>query len=691
MQKFLIKNLDCASCADKLEKKIKNLSSVREVKISFATGTLYIDCDDWDAVRDVIAALEPSATLESMDAPSTKDSRAQTFSFFTQQFFLLITLIASFLLIVTLDYLYPQLPVYPFVSLGVVIYLISGRNVFRGALKSLKNREFFDENILMLGASIAAFCIGAWEEAVSVMLFFSTGEYLQEISVQKSKAAINQSANLTPSFAHKISTDSQVLDVDPKTLQVGDRILLYAGEMLPCDARLLQNHASFNCAAISGESLPINAKEGEEILSGSIALKESIQLEVLRPFEKSQIAKITELIASATTQKSKTESFITTFARYYTPVVFVIALLIAILPPLLNFGSFEEWIYRALVVMMVSCPCALIISVPIGYFGGLAAASKHGILIKGANYLEALSQLGLIAFDKTGTLTQGKFSVTDIIPAPNHTKEELLESALCAQSLSNHPIAQSIKALGSAKNFSIDTYEEFAGMGVRAVTQNEEILAGNEKLLQHFHIPYESKEIQGSVVHIAKNQNYLGYLLIADVLKSDSKDAILALKKLGIDSVMLSGDGEAPCRVIAEQLQCPYYHSLLPQDKARIFSELKAKASKKVAFVGDGINDAPTIALADVGMAMGSGSDISTQSADVILLNSSLSTLLKSIKIAQKTKNIIYQNIFFALGIKAAFIILGLLGMASIWEAVFGDVGVALLALANAMRALKIA
>lgn len=744
MQTFQIKNLDCASCADKLERKLRESSGVREVQISFATNTLRIDCDDISAVRELIGSLEPKVQLTQ---------KIQKISFFTPQLFGLLGLIALFLVSIGLWHWSGMSSRVDSMSYDVVgikllwigIYLISGRNVFRGALRSFRHREFFDENVLMLVASMAAFGLGAWEEAVSIMLFFATGEYLQEVSVRRSKEAISEGANLVPSVAHRLekhssfddlnlgavttldpasmpvknfastaitssttlsgaktiesiqdranlAQDLDLADIDPRDLREGDIIVLYPGEMLPCDSVLLEESASFNTAAISGESLPIESKKGEEILSGSIALGKALKFQVLRPFEKSQIAQIAELIASATLRKSPTENFITTFARYYTPLVFAFALALALIPPLVFAQSFEEWAYRALVVLMVSCPCALVVSVPIGYFGGLAAASKRGALIKGSNYLEALSKLSTIAFDKTGTLTKGMFEVIDICPSDGFSKDEVLANALCAQNLSNHPIAQSIRQ--AYQNLShkhhISEYEELSGLGVRAVCNDHEILAGNDKILHTFDIAHDTCYVKGSVVHIVRDKQYMGYILIADVLKSEASAVVGELRRMGVEPIILSGDGEYPCKVVADKLGCAYQHSLLPQDKARVFSEIKARSSAKVAFVGDGINDAPTLALADVGVAMGSGSDISAQSADVIITNNSLQALLNTIQIAKKTKTIIYQNIALALGIKGVFIVLGLFGLASIWEAIFGDVGVALLALANAMRCSRV-
>ena len=782
MTTYKIQNLDCANCANKLENALNALPSVRQAKISFASDTLMIDCDDLEEVKSCIAKIEPQAQI-------TQSKTKNLYEWFNAELVMLVGLIVVFLASLVFEHKYLDyfdddkgepsiLEIFAtahsnalngdfwlvgLYALWVAIYVLAGRSVLKGAFHSFGKGEFFDENVLMLSASVAAFCIGASEEAVSIMLFFSAGEYLQNLSVKKSKESINALSSFDLPKAHRIdsscsasfgglssetsvaksSTKSSVdstsatdtTDIDAKELREGDEILLYVGEMLPADCVLLSEEASFDISALSGESLPFSAKAGEEILSGSIALGKVARLKVLRPFAKSQIAKITELIASASSQKSPTENFITTFARYYTPIVFFIALLVAFVPPLVlgimqadtSFGSeFREWAYRALVVLMVSCPCALVVSVPIGYFGGIAASSRIGVLIKGSNYLEALSRLILLGFDKTGTLTKGVFKVTKIVPQEGISQMELLGYALCAQDLSSHPIAQSIKkeyhrlAKESKHSHHISEYEELSGLGVRARCDNIEIIAGNDKILHKFDIPHNTCDIQGSVVHIAVEKRYLGYLIISDELKQEAKSVIENLKKLGISPVLLSGDTLTPCKAVGDILGVEYYASLLPQDKAKKFGELKARAlgaksstqidlqanpqtnlqsstqsqvkhqKHKVGFVGDGINDAPTLALADVGISMGSGSDISQQNANVIILNNSLDSLLSAIQIAKKTKTIIYENIAFALGVKAVFVVLGLFGWATIWEAVFCDVGVALLALANAMRTMRL-
>ncbi|OBV30164.1 cadmium-translocating P-type ATPase [Helicobacter sp. CLO-3] len=772
MKRYKIENLDCANCASKLESALRKTEGVKNVAISFASGVLLIDCDDFDKAKKVIKKLEPdvvvsdeaqgfdnpdsndldsgnlgarggvyagagaeskkldssvnsekstesstressadskkleSATQATQNASATKTqttpAKPRRFSFLNAELMLLIALVLVFIPSVALNFFYvdpmdgtDRQSEYEFYTLclrcvWIVIYVIAGREVFKGALKSFRKKEFFDENVLMLSASIAAFFIGAWEEAVSIMLFFSAGEYLQNLSVRRSRESIGELAHFAPPQAHKVQGED-IIAIDAQDVGVDDEVVVYAGEMVPTDALLLDDEASFDTSALSGESLPVGAKKGDEILAGSIALGKVVRLKSIRPYGKSQIAKITELIQNATTQKSQTENFITTFARYYTPVVFVIALFIALFPPFALGQDLNEWIYRALVVLMVSCPCALVISVPIGYFGGIAACSRASVLVKGSNCLEALSRLSLIGFDKTGTLTKGVFKVVSVVPQKGVSEAEVLGFASCAQDLSSHPIAQSIKNAYHALNHKhhISEFEELSGLGVRAVCDNREIIAGNDKILHKFHIPHDTCDIQGSIVHVSVDKRYLGYIIIADELKPDAKSVINELKSMRIEPVILSGDGKYPCQIVGEKLGIEYHGGLLPQDKAGVFFELKKRTPHKVGFVGDGINDAPTLALADVGVSMGSGSDLSRQNADVIVLNNSLESLLRAIKIAKKTKIIIYENIIFALGVKGLFIILGIVGVAGIWEAVFGDVGVALIALANAMRTMK--
>lgn len=691
MQQFHLDNLDCPNCAAKLESTLRKSQGIAHAQINFTTSTLLTDCANMQKLQDIIAQVEPQVRI------SRQEDRQPKRKIWTKELALLLGLIIIFLSSLALEYLL-QTRAESLSSalslLHIALYVIAGKEVFKRAYANAKRKEFFDENVLMIVASIAAFIIGASEEAVGIMLFFSVGEYLQNASLRKGMDSINALANLTPPQAHKIH-NGKTIDIAAKDLVVGDEIIVLAGEVVPVDCVLLDEIASFDTSAISGESLPLTITQNTQILAGSITLSSPATMRAIRPYATSQIAKITELIENATAKKAKTESFITSFARYYTPIVFFAALCIALVPPLFASGGYSanlyDWVYRAIVVLMVSCPCALVISVPLGYFGGIVASSKVGVLLKGSSYLEALSQLSMLGFDKTGTLTEGSFKVVDIVPENGVSKERILGFAACAQDLSTHPIAQSIKQayMDLAHTHHISEFEEFSGLGVRAVCDHREIIAGNDKILHKFSIPHNHCDIDGTIVHISVDKDYLGYIIIADTLKVESKRVIDELKQLHITPIMLSGDGEYPCKIVGEQLSIAYHSQLLPQDKAAYFEKLKAEQKGKVGFVGDGINDAPTLALADVGIAMGGGSDLSRQKADMIVLNNSLDSLLQAIKIAKKTKIIIYENIIMALGIKGLFIILGVLGVASIWEAVFGDVGVALLALANAMRTMK--
>lgn len=691
MQQFHLDNLDCPNCAAKLESTLRKSQGIAHAQINFATSTLLTDCANIQKLQDIIAQVEPQVRISRQEYKQPKRK------IWTKELALLLGLIIIFLSSLALEYLL-QTRAESLSSalslLHIALYVIAGKEVFKRAYANAKRKEFFDENVLMIVASIAAFIIGASEEAVGIMLFFSVGEYLQNASLRKGMDSINALANLTPPQAHKIH-NGKTIDIAAKDLVVGDEIIVLAGEVVPVDCVLLDEMASFDTSAISGESLPLTITQNTQILAGSITLSSPATMRAIRPYATSQIAKITELIENATAKKAKTESFITSFARYYTPIVFFAALCIALVPPLFASGGYSanlyDWVYRAIVVLMVSCPCALVISVPLGYFGGIVASSKVGVLLKGSSYLEALSQLSMLGFDKTGTLTEGSFKVVDIVPENGVSKERILGFAACAQDLSTHPIAQSIKQayMDLAHTHHISEFEEFSGLGVRAVCDHREIIAGNDKILHKFSIPHNHCDIDGTIVHISVDKDYLGYIIIADTLKVESKRVIDELKQLHITPIMLSGDGEYPCKIVGEQLGIAYHSQLLPQDKAAYFEKLKAEQKGKVGFVGDGINDAPTLALADVGIAMGGGSDLSRQKADMIVLNNSLDSLLQAIKIAKKTKIIIYENIIMALGIKGLFIILGILGVASIWEAVFGDVGVALLALANAMRTMK--
>lgn len=584
-------------------------------------------------------------------------------------------------------------------TLLAIIYLLSGKPVFIGAWESLKEKNIFDENFLMLFATLASGFLGYYEESVAVMLFFRAGEFLEDVAVNRSKKSISALLNTAPQIAlrKKLHNTEEVLEeVSPKDLQVGDIVIVKNGEKIPSDGEILKGTTELNQQAITGESLPISKGVGDSVLAGSINLGELLEVRITKEYAQSSVAKIIELVSLATQNKAKTERFIRNFAHYYTPCVFAFFVFLAIVPPMLGFGDWEEWLYRALVVLMVSCPCALVVSVPLGYFGGLGACSRAGVLIKGANYLEALSQLKRIAFDKTGTLTTGKLKISKIVPYNHFTQEEVLQYASCAESFSNHPIASAInecyKELKSTHTHHLQTYKEIAGKGISAVCETKSIIAGNDRILHHFNIPHDFCEVQenGSVAHIAVDGKYAGYIVIEDTLKPNTEEVLQELRNLGIqDMMILSGDHSKAVEKIANSLKISFKGDLLPEEKLEAIKNFKNQGNGKCAFVGDGINDAPSLANSDVGISIGRGNDVSKESADIVIFSDNLEKIPQSIKIALFTRKIIWQNIIIALVCKLLFMILGIVGVASLWIAVLGDVGVTMLAVLNTLRLLR--
>lgn len=690
-EKFFITNISCASCAAKIENKLQKMDCVKYAKIDTNNNILEIDTSDINLIKEAIKSIEPDVKLQKEKPKEDEFNSKKTF-------ILLGSLIATFIIAIIAIHFYDNKIVKNIaIAVLVVIYLISGKDIFISAFKNFKKLDFFDENSLMFIASLAAFAIGAYEEAVAVMLFFRTGEFLQDLAVDNSKRSIKSLLDIAPNIAH-LRQDSQIIDVSPQELKIDDIVLVKPGEKVPIDGIVINGESSVDTKALTGEPVPKMAKKDSKILGGTLNLNGLLEVKTTSLYEDSSVSKIIDLVQNASMNKAKTESFITKFARIYTPIVFFIALMIAILPPLFGIGDFQTWIYRSLVVLMVSCPCALVISVPLAYFAGIGSASKKSILIKGANYLEALSNVTNIAFDKTGTLTKGSFKITEIVPSNGFSKDDVLQYAFCAENFSNHPIALAIKeeyknAMHTNHECNNTKFEQLGGLGIKATCNYQDILAGNDKILHLYNIKHDTCNINGTVAHIAVNDKYAGYILISDELKDDTKEAIKKLRELGVEKIaMLTGDNEFASKQIATELELDEVrYNLLPEEKAEIFSEFKRNAKGKSIFVGDGINDAPSIAMADVGISMGSlGSDVSKESADILIINDRISSLAKAIQIAKKTRVIIWQNIIFALGVKALFIILGLFGVATIWEAVFGDVGVALLALLNSMRILKV-
>jgi len=576
-------------------------------------------------------------------------------------------------------------------------YILVGTEVLIKSIKNIIRGQVFDENFLMSIATIGAFAIGEYPEGVAVMLFYQLGELFQDIAVNRSRKSIKALMDIRPDYAN-LKYGDDIKKVAPEEVKIGDIIIVKPGEKVPLDGKIVDGSSMVDTTALTGESLPRDIETGDEILSGFVNINGILTVEVTKEFGDSTVSKILDLVENASSKKAPTENFITKFARYYTPIVVFVALGLAVIPPLVVPGAlFSDWLYRALIFLVVSCPCALVVSIPLGFFGGIGGASKNGILIKGSNYLEALNNVDTIVFDKTGTLTKGVFKVTEVKTIAEVNQEELLEYAAYAESYSNHPIALSIlKAYGKNidKNI-IQDYKEISGHGTLAIIDGHSILAGNSKLMVSENIAFSNPDSIGTVVHVSFDKNYLGYLVISDEVKEDSRQAIIDLKNIGIKKiVMLTGDAKAVGNKVGEILGIDIvYAELLPDQKVQKLEELEQhKTSKgKLMFVGDGINDAPVLARADIGVAMGGlGSDAAIEAADIVIMTDEPSKIISAIKVAHRTRRIVWQNILFAFAVKAVVLILGAGGLATMWEAVFADVGVAFIAVLNAMRVMNV-
>ena len=580
--------------------------------------------------------------------------------------------------------------------LFIISYLIVGFEIIKKALRNIIRGKVFDENFLMTIATIGAFGIGEYPEAVAVMLFYQVGELFQSYAVDKSRKSISSLMDIIPDFAN-VEKEGKIEKVDPDDVELGDIIIIKPGEKVPLDGVILEGKSSLDTKALTGESLPRSVTEGEEILSGCINLNGVIKIKVKKEYGESTVSKILDLVENASSKKSKSENFITKFARYYTPIVVIIALLLAIIPPIvMDNATFSDWIYRALSFLVVSCPCALVISIPLSFFGGIGGASKMGVLIKGSNYLEALSNTEITVFDKTGTLTKGVFEVQKV-NAIGISEEELLKIAAYAENYSNHPISKSIKQAYKKEidEKQIANYEELAGLGVAARIEEQDVLVGNEKLMKEKGIQFEKCNEVGTILYIAIKGKYAGYILISDTIKEDAKSTIQELKKNHIkQTVMLTGDKKEVGESVAKEIGIDMvYTDLLPDGKVKKVEDLlKTKSEKgKLAFVGDGINDAPVLALADIGMAMGGlGADSAIEAADIVIMTDEPSKIVKAIKLSKKTMRIVKENIIFAIGVKVFVLILAALGISTMWQAVFADVGVSVIAILNALRALRV-
>ena len=694
MKKYTLKNLDCASCAAKIEDNLTKLGEVKFVTVNFANSTMTIDTDNIEKVKSKIKEIEPEVEVEESD----KREKIVSTSELAENKGTIIKAASALALLIIGIIFEDKLHNTPFqlaeYAVYVTAYLIVGWKVIASAVKNIIRGQFFDEQFLMTIATLGAFAIHQMPEAVAVMLFYVTGELFQDIAVGRSRKSIKSLLEIKPDYAN-LKSGVEVIKVSPEEVKVGDIIVVKAGEKVPLDGTIIDGTSFVDTAALTGESVPRKVNVKDEVMAGMINQSGLLTIKVNKLFGESSVSKILELVENATSQKAQTEKFITTFAKYYTPVVVIGALLLAVLPPLLFAGqTFSDWIYRALVVLVISCPCALVISIPLGYFGGVGLASRKGILVKGSNFLDALTQVTTVVFDKTGTLTKGEFKVSEVVTSNGFSKEEILEYAAYAETHSNHPVAQSITVAyqGEIDIAKITKTEEISGHGIKAIVNGKTILAGNDKLLHKENIEHSVCQVDGTVVHVTIDHVYAGYIIISDSLKDDAIQAIESLKAKNIQTVMLTGDNQYAAQAFAKRLGIDrFYSELLPEDKVKHIEQLiEENKGGKVAFVGDGINDAPVIARADVGIAMGAlGSDAAIETADVVLMTDSPSKVALAIDVAKITRNIVWQNIYFAMGIKLAFIVLGVFGIATMWEAVFGDMGVALIAIFNALRILK--
>ena len=712
---LILMGLDCANCAAKIENQVKNLSGVKSATVDFVGKKLIIEGNSKQELRaiveqatSIVNKLEPDVKVISGDEEiKAKKEVDETPEISNKKEIIQLILGGGLFLLGSIL----ELSKAAELTIFLIAYIIVGGEILVRAIRNIFRGQVFDENFLMAIATIGAFIVGQFPEGVAVMLFYQVGELFQSIAVNRSRKSISSLMDIRPDFANlKIGNEEK--RVSPEEVAIGDIIVVKPGEKVPLDGKIVNGTSMMDTSALTGESVPREVEPGSDALSGFINKNGVVEIEVTKEFGESTVSKILDLVQNASSRKAETENFITKFARYYTPIVVITALAIAVLPPLVIDGAtFADWIYRALVFLVISCPCALVISIPLGFFGGIGGASKRGILVKGSNYLEALNNVETVVFDKTGTLTKGVFEVTEIKAENGFTNEELLEIAAYAEGYSNHPIATSIlKAYGKEvdKNI-IESYDEISGHGTKVKIQGEElsggilqlrrkskeVLAGNSKLMKKENIDFNELDVVGTVVHLAVDGKYAGYIVISDEIKEDAANAIKSLKALGINkTVMLTGDSKRVGEKVGKELGLDnVYAELLPTDKVEKLEGLdKEKSPKgKLVFVGDGINDAPVLARADIGIAMGGlGSDAAIEAADIVIMTDEPSKIADAINVAKRTKRIVWQNIIFALGVKGLFLILGAFGIATMWEAVFADVGVSVIAILNAMRVMKV-
>ena len=700
-KELMLNGLTCAHCASVIDEKVKHIDGVKNSNLNFTNKKLSveIDCDNEEKIIkniiDIINDTEPGLDIQIEGQREIKEDKTQK-SIKNNEKLNLLKIIAGAIVFIFAFYqeIAGRENKYSLL-IFLVAYLLVGSDVLYKALRNITKGRIFDENFLMSVATIGAIAIGELSEAVGVMLFYKIGEYLQELAVGKSRKSISELMQIRPDMAN-LKLGNTIKVVNPEDVNIGDYIIVKPGEKVPLDGVVIEGSSMMDTSALTGESVLRTVKKGDNLLSGFINKNALLTVQVTKDFSESTASKILDMVENASSKKSNTENFISVFSRYYTPIVVGLALLIAILPPIfMQGGTFSEWIHRGLIFLVVSCPCALVLSIPLSYFSGIGVASKQGVLIKGSNYLEALRYVDTVVFDKTGTLTEGVFDVVKVKPV-NISEDELIKFASIAEVNSNHPIAKSILNYYNKEiNLNnIEEYEEIASHGIRVKYENNIILAGNEKLMASNNIKIEKSTDVGTVVYIAINNEFKGYIVIADKIKTDSEEAIRLIKEQGIkETVMLTGDNKEVANFVAKKLKLDkVFSNLLPNEKVEKIEELyKNRIEKeKIAFVGDGINDAPVLARVDVGIAMGGlGSDAAIEAADVVIMTDEPSKIAQGIKISKKTYKIVWQNIIFALGIKIIVMVLGATGIASMWDAVFADVGVALIAVLNAMRIMK--
>ena len=689
MKSYRLEGLDCANCAMKIEKGVQKINGVKEATVNFTSGKLTIDAEEdhlatiEQEIKKVVKELEPDVKVTEIDKEKVSEHGNEKER---NTLFRILFSLAGIALLLLFDFNEPiRLIGY------LLIYLLIGYDVVKKAVMNIVKGKIFDENFLMSVATIGAMLIGEYPEAVAVMLFYQIGEYFQGLAVSHSRKSIRELMAIRPETAH-VQTAEGLMTVNPEDVLIGQFVLVKPGERVPLDGTIIEGESLVDTSALTGESVPKSVYVGETVLSGFINKNKPFLVQVEKSYENSTISKLLELVENASSKKAPAENFITKFARYYTPVVVGLAVLLAVLPPLVVSGAaFSEWIYRALTFLVISCPCALVISVPLSFFGGIGGASKIGVLVKGSNYLELLAQTETVVFDKTGTLTKGDFSIQTI-----DTKIDpkiFMQYIASAEQFSTHPIAQSVLEGYAGPLLPTANIQEFAGEGILAEVDGKQVLAGNHKLMERFEISFPSSQEIGTLLYLAIDQSYSGYLVIADTLKEDAVDALVQLKQAGVkNTVMLTGDSKKIADHIGKQVGVDkIYSELLPEDKVQRLEEILQRNNKKTAFVGDGINDAPVLARADVGIAMGGlGSDAAIEAADVVIMNDQPSKIAEAIHLAKKTLKIVKQNIVFAIGIKILVLSLGAFGFASMGDAVFADVGVTVLAVLNAMRSLHV-